>query len=108
MMNLRNMVNGLVSDSIGKRFLRFWEHDESTLKFWRASSNFVYVFERNQKRYFLRFSFEHDNSIDQIHGELNFMQYLIVHGYPSVVPIPSKNGRLIETVSKTLGEMRSQ
>jgi Ser/Thr protein kinase RdoA (MazF antagonist) len=98
MMNLRNMVNGLVSDSISKRFVESWEHDEGTLKFWRASSNFVYVFERNENRYYLRFSFEQENSVEQIHEELNYMQYLIRHGYPSVVPVPSDNGRLIETV----------
>ncbi|MED4910933.1 phosphotransferase [Brevibacillus centrosporus] len=98
MMNLKNMFNGLKSDLIGKKFIEFWEHDEGSLKLWRASSNFVYVFKKNQQRFFLRFSFERDNSIEQIRAELDFMQHLVRHGYPCVVPIPSENGRLVETV----------
>ncbi|WP_411504298.1 phosphotransferase enzyme family protein [Brevibacillus centrosporus] len=103
MMNLKNMFNGLKSDLIGKKFIEFWEHDEGSLKLWRASSNFVYAFKKNQQRFFLRFSFERDCSIEQIRAELDFMQHLVRNGYPCAVPIPSKNGTLVETVSTNDG-----
>jgi len=103
MMRLRNMVKGLASDAVAKLLIQKWEHDEGTLKFWRASSNFVYVFERNQERYFLRFSFEQENSIEQIKSELDFMQYLNFKSYPCVSPIPSITGEFIETVQNSEG-----
>jgi Ser/Thr protein kinase RdoA (MazF antagonist) len=103
MMNLRSMVVGLESDHVANGFMRCWEHDEGTLKFWRASSNFVYVFTHHKKRYFLRFSFELDNTVEQISAELDFMVYLGQHGYASVSPIRSINGKLIETVKTNEG-----
>jgi Ser/Thr protein kinase RdoA (MazF antagonist) len=103
MMNLRSMVVGLESDVVANSLLRCWEHDEGTLRFWRASSNFVYVFTHQQNRYFLRFSFELDNTLEQISAELDFMGYLSQHGYASVLPIPSNNGKLVEVVKTNSG-----
>ncbi len=103
MMNLCSMVVGLKSDDVANRFIRCWEHDEGTLRFWRASSNFVYVFTHHQKRYFLRFSFESDNTLEQISAELDFMDYVGQHGYASVSPIPSNNGKLVESVKTNTG-----
>lgn len=98
MMKLENMVRGLASDTIAQRLIQFWEHDEGTLELWRASSNFVYAFERNQVKYFLRFSFEQDKNIEQLKAELEYMQYLHLNGFPSVTPIKSLSGELMETL----------
>jgi Ser/Thr protein kinase RdoA (MazF antagonist) len=103
MMDLGNMVRGVASDAVAQSLVKFWEYDEGTLKLWRASSNFVYAFERNQVQYFLRISFEQDNSIDQIIAELEFMQYLQLNGFPSVTPIRSISGKLIETLKTPEG-----
>lgn len=103
MMNLGNMVRGLSSDTVAQGLIQFWEHDEGTLEVWRASSNFVYAFERNQVQYFLRFSFNQDNSIEQIQAELEFMHYLQSNKFPCVTPIRSLSGRLIETILTSEG-----
>jgi Ser/Thr protein kinase RdoA (MazF antagonist) len=97
------MVIGLASDSVAKGLIQCWEHDEGTLKFWRASSNFVYAFNHNNQRCFLRFSSEQENYIEQIYAELDFMQYLHRHSYPCAAPIFSKDGNLIETVKTSTG-----
>ncbi|OBZ14384.1 hypothetical protein A8L34_10605 [Bacillus sp. FJAT-27264] len=55
MMLLKNMVRGIADDSVAKQLIQRWEHDTDTLKFWRASSNFIYEFKRNAVSYFLRF-----------------------------------------------------
>ena len=96
MMDLGNMVRGIASDRFAQNLLQFWEHDEGTLELWRASSNFVYAFERNQVQYFLRISFEQDILVEQIKAELAFMQYLQLNGFPTVIPIQSINQKLIE------------
>lgn len=103
MMDLGNMLRGVANDAFAQSLLQFWEYDEGTLRLWRASSNFVYVFERNQVQYFLRISFEHDNSLEQIRAELEFMQYLKTNGFPTVTSIQSKNKKLIETLSTPEG-----
>lgn len=98
MMALKNMVRGLKNDSPAKQLIQMWEHDAETLKFWRASSNFVYMFARNGVRHFLRFIHEQDNTVDNIRAELDFMLYLKAKGYPTVAPIRSRNGNWIETI----------
>jgi Ser/Thr protein kinase RdoA (MazF antagonist)/RimJ/RimL family protein N-acetyltransferase len=98
MMSLKNMVRGSENDSVAKQLIQFWEHDTDTLKFWRASSNFIYLFERTGVRHFLRFIHEEDNTIENIQAELDFMLYLIDKGYPTVAPVLSQNGRWIETI----------
>ncbi|MGN7478766.1 phosphotransferase enzyme family protein [Solibacillus silvestris] len=103
MMNLGNMVRGVANDTFAQSLLQFWEYDEGTLVLWRASSNFVYAFEHNTIPYFLRLSFDQDNSIEQIKAELEFMQYLQSNGFSTVSPIPSVNSKLIETLKTEEG-----
>ncbi|WP_138496001.1 phosphotransferase enzyme family protein [Paenibacillus pinistramenti] len=101
MMKLSNMVKGLASDAVAKSLIQNWEHDEGTLMFWRASSNFVYAFENKQEKYFLRFSYDQENSFEQITAELEFMKYLKSNHYPCVSPILSVNEKYIETVQNS-------
>ncbi|WP_127487317.1 phosphotransferase enzyme family protein [Paenibacillus ehimensis] len=103
MMNLRNMVQGLEADAVALGLIAHWEHDQGTLQFWRASSTFVYAFKRKRKTYFLRFAFEQETPLGHIEAELEFMQYLRQHGFPCVIPLPSVNGRLIESVQLPQG-----
>ncbi|ATP40763.1 aminoglycoside phosphotransferase [Solibacillus sp. R5-41] len=103
MMDLGNMVRGVASDAVAQRLVQFWEYDEGTLELWRASANFVYAFERNQDQYFLRFNFEQDKSIKQTKAELEFIQYLQLNGFPSITPIQSLSGELIETLKTAEG-----
>lgn len=69
--------------------------------FWRDSSNFVYAFENKQEKYFMRFSYGQESSIEQITAELEFMEYLKSNHYPCVSPILSVNGKYIETVQNS-------
>lgn len=103
MMNLGNMVRGLYSDIVAQSLIQFWEYDEGTLEVWRASSNFVYAFESNKVQYFLRFCIDLDNSIEQVKAELEFMQYLQLNEFPTVTPIYSISGKLIETLKTPEG-----
>ncbi|MFC3746602.1 GNAT family N-acetyltransferase [Paenibacillus sp. GCM10012306] len=99
MMLLKNMVRGSENDSVAKQLIQRWEHDRDTLNFWRASSNFIYEFKRNDIPYFLRFVHEEDNNIDNIQAELDFMNYLRAEGYSTVAPVLSTNGHSIETLT---------
>lgn len=103
MMNLRTMVVGLTDDLVAKAFMRLWEHDEGTMRVWRASSNFVYRYKNKGNKLYLRFSLEGDQTLGQIEAELDFMNYLAQNGYPTVVPILSMQGRSIERVTTSDG-----
>ncbi|MEC0305569.1 phosphotransferase [Paenibacillus lautus] len=103
MMKLTTMVRGVRGDAVARELIRNWEFDEGTLKFWRASSNFVYVFERDGERHFLRFNYEEESTVEQMTSELEFMRYLIKNGYPCVTPVSSVDGNWIETVQAPEG-----
>ncbi|WP_256760443.1 GNAT family N-acetyltransferase [Cohnella sp. WQ 127256] len=103
MMSLRNMIQVTVNDFPAKKLIQYWEHDAETLRFWRASSNFVYDFENGGIRHFLRFIHEEDNTIENIQAELDFMLYLLAQGYPTVAPVRSISGQWIETLTTDNG-----
>ncbi|REE85352.1 Ser/Thr protein kinase RdoA (MazF antagonist) [Paenibacillus taihuensis] len=104
MMLLVNMWLGTVDDTPAGQLVLNWEHEANSLKFWRASSNFVYRFEADGgKPFWLRFVHEADNSIANIHAELHYIIYLIERGYAAAPPVPSLNGRLIETIETEQG-----
>ncbi|GKU78122.1 phosphotransferase enzyme family protein [Paenibacillus sp. L3-i20] len=103
MMSLTNMVRGTITNDAAEALLRNWEHDVGTLQFWRASSNFVYLFRHHGETYYLRFVHEEDQQFANITAELDFMNYLYNNGYPTVTPISSMNDQLIETISTETG-----
>jgi Ser/Thr protein kinase RdoA (MazF antagonist) len=98
MMKLKNMVRGLVDNAPAGQLLSLWTHDDGSLEYWRASCNFVYTFLRDGKKHFLRFVHEEDNNLIHIEAELDFVQYLIDHGYPAAALVRSDNNRRIETI----------
>ncbi|WP_391119543.1 phosphotransferase enzyme family protein [Psychrobacillus sp. L3] len=103
MMELSTMKAGFSSLEVAENLLKHWEHDEGTLRFWRASSNFVCAFERKGIRFFLRFSLEKGNTLEQIKAELDFMEYLKGNSFSCVSPVPSLHNNFIETVETSDG-----
>ncbi|MEK8130757.1 GNAT family N-acetyltransferase [Paenibacillus filicis] len=103
MMLLKNMVRGLEQDAPAKQLIQCWDHDADTLKYWRASSNFVYTFEREGQRQFLRFIHAEDNTPENIQAELDFVLYLLDQGYPAAAPVRSIDGNWIETIQSERG-----
>lgn len=103
MMKLDNMVIGLAGDAAAASLLERWEHSEGSLKFCRASSNFVYVFENRGERFYLRFSFELERQEEQIRAELDFLAYLQNQHYPIAAPVLSLDGKVLEKVHAAEG-----
>lgn len=97
MMKLKNMAAD--TSMAANELLKNWDYDEGSLKFWRASTNFVYIFEAGGEVYFLRFVNSEDNSFDQITAEIDFLNYLGENKYPCSLPVLSRNGRYIESAN---------
>jgi Ser/Thr protein kinase RdoA (MazF antagonist) len=89
--------------TIAESILENWGYDAGSLRFCRASTNFIYFFLRDGEGHFLRFINEEENSDRLIHAELDFLQYLREHRYPAAIAVPSRNGKLMETVESSLG-----
>ena len=98
MMLLRSMLRGMADSAIAATMLQRWRHDADSLAFWRASSNFVYTFLRDGKRYFLRFVHEEDNTAANIEAELDYVLYLLDRNYAAAAPVLSEGGRWVETI----------
>lgn len=65
---------------------------------YEGCENLVYEYERDGRPFILRISFRPDRTTAQIQAELHFVNYLAEHGVGVSRPLPSQNGKLLETV----------
>ena len=92
---------------LAKMILENWEYDTSSLdmfNFYRISSNAVYPFKNNGKIRFLRFSPCVEKDKNNILGELDFIRYLKLKGYPALCAVPSKNEQELLEVRTPWGD----
>jgi Ser/Thr protein kinase RdoA (MazF antagonist) len=61
-------------------------------------ANLVYEYQQDGQFRILRISFRPDRTAEQIQAELHFVDYLAEHGVRVSSPMPSQNGRLLETI----------
>jgi Ser/Thr protein kinase RdoA (MazF antagonist) len=65
---------------------------------YEGCANLVYEYQRDGQPFILRISFRSDRTAEQIQAELHFVNYLAEHGVRVSRPVPSQNGKLLETV----------
>ncbi len=88
---------------IAERILERWEHDEGSAQFFRSSTNFVYVFHKEGKRYFLRFADSTERTREAIESEMSLLHWIATKGMTVATPIQSKNGLDVESVETDVG-----
>jgi len=64
---------------------------------YEGCANLVYEYKRDGQPFILRVSFRPDRAVEQILAELHFVNYLAEHGVRVSRPMPSQNGKLLET-----------
>ncbi len=88
-------------DAVVDQALEKWGYDPESVRFMRASSTFIFYFERDQKKFILRLTPE--GNVEQINQELAYLAYLeekqlsVHQAYPSIA------GNLVETLESSLG-----
>ena len=82
---------------------KLWGYDERTLKFFRASANFLYIFQNKGQDYFLRFKSAEEKSEEKIKAEIKILNYLDKYLSNTVKAVKSLNNRYVETVETELG-----
>lgn len=92
---------------LAEEILRPWGPDAGSVRFVRASANFICVFQRQGRRQFLRFSAASERPLEAIDAEVRLVAWLDRQGIPVAAPIPSCHGRLVETVDTDLGRFHA-
>lgn len=91
------------NSSFGEKIAGLWGYDEGTVKYFRSSANFIFIFRREGEDYYLRFNHSDERERDSIEEEIRLLNYL--NGVtPIVKPIKSINNKYIESVKTDLGE----
>jgi len=89
--------------TLAESILERWEYDKGTVYFIRASANFIFIFKKDGKHFFLRFNDSSERTVETIASELSILQYLHTKGIHAAQPVPSKNGQMLEVVKTELG-----
>ena len=103
MQALTDTLDGEWQSAIADQILACWEHDYGTAKFFRASANFQFVFQKAGEKYFLRFNHSTERSIDRIRAEVGYINHLSSKGLIVAKPVSSKAGHFVESVSTSQG-----
>lgn len=92
---------------LAKEALENWEHDSDTLDAllseFRISSNAIYPFSRRGKVCFLRLAPVEEKLLDNVFGELEFIEYLNSNGFPALKPIAALSGGTVLTLDTGWG-----
>ena len=88
-----------VADEIAAR----WGADVGSVRFFRASANFVFKFTQAGRSCFLRFNHATERTPESIQAETRYVNHLDGQGVLVARPLPSLNGRFVESVPTALG-----
>ncbi|WP_339252257.1 phosphotransferase [Sporosarcina sp. FSL W8-0480] len=98
---MRDFLESGGSEAIVHSLLENWGFEQDSVRFLRASSNFVFVFERNGEKYILRVT--PNGNRKKLMEEVSFLSFLSVNGVSVNIPERSKNGNMVEEAKSDLG-----
>ena len=97
-------VNDEWESALADQIVQRWDHDEP-VKYWRASSNFIFFFKNLGVTYVLRFNHARERMPESIQAEIEFVNALAEEGIRVAKPIRSIAGNFVESVDVTVGEI---
>jgi len=98
---MRDFLESDASEALIHRLLENWGFDQDSVQFLRASSNFVFVFEKNSEKYILRVTPNGDRQ--KLLEEVALLSYLSTNEVSVNTPVLSKNGNMVEEANSDLG-----
>jgi Ser/Thr protein kinase RdoA (MazF antagonist) len=96
-------VDASGSSPVAERILQNWEPDAGSMRFFRSSANFLYVFQTDGIRYFLRFADSAERSRVAIEAEVDLVNWLATAGIQVALPIRASNGQFVTTTEMEWG-----
>jgi Ser/Thr protein kinase RdoA (MazF antagonist) len=103
MWNVDSTIDADGSSPVAKRILERWTYDSSSVRFFRSSANFLYVFRIDGKHHFLRFADSTERSREAIEAEADLLGWLAGAGIDVALPVSSGRGNSVETVETRWG-----
>ena len=113
MMKLSNMkkivetVDKEWRSPIAERILERWGYDQDSVYYFRASSNFVFIFKKDGKRRFLRFIHSEERKKASIEAEIKLLIYLKDHSIKAAEPVLSMKQQYVETFETEGGTLHA-
>lgn len=98
---MRDFLESDESEALVHSLLENWGFEQDSVQFLRASSNFVFVFERNGEKYILRITPNGDRN--KLMEEVAILSFLSNNGISVNIPELSKNGNMVEESKSDLG-----
>jgi Ser/Thr protein kinase RdoA (MazF antagonist) len=88
---------------LAEDILERWGYDEGSVFCFRASANFIFVFKKEGRRYFLRFNDCCERDLETIEAEVEILNYLRNKPLRIAFPVKSLNDKYIEAVDTEVG-----
>lgn len=98
---MRDFLESDESDVLVRSLLANWGFEQDSIQFLRASSNFVFVFERSGEKYILRVTPHGDRN--KLMEEVALLSFLSMNEVRVNIPVVSKNGNMVEEAQSNLG-----
>ncbi len=103
MLRVDRTIDDAGSSPIAERIVSAWPHDAGSLGFVRSSANVIYAFSHGDAEYVLRFADDAERGVGELAAEAALMTWLANRGVPTPSPLPSLQGRAVETITTSLG-----
>jgi Ser/Thr protein kinase RdoA (MazF antagonist) len=88
---------------LAEDILERWGYDQGTVYYFRSSANFIFVFKKEGRRYFLRFNDFCERDLETIEAEMDILNYLRNKTLHIALPVKSLNDRYVEVVDTRIG-----
>ena len=89
--------------NIANHIASHWQHDADSVRFFRASANFLFTFKTEGQARFLRFNHADERTLSGIEAELDFLKFLATENIQIATPIRSNAGNHIESIDTDYG-----
>src|SRR6056297_1272229 len=91
------------NSKIAEKIAELWNPDTDSVKYFRSSANFIFIFKKNGEYHFLRFNRDDERNFEEIKDEIEIIDLLREQTDNIVEPVKSKNNEFIETVETEIG-----
>ena len=103
MQKLVTTLNENDESPIANEIASRWEHDPGSVRFLRASANFLFLFKHAGKDYVLRFVNADERTFNTIRAELAYLDHLALQGVHVAKPVRSLAGNFVEDIATDQG-----
>lgn len=96
-------VDGEWRSPLAEQILKRWKYDQGSVYYLRASANFIFIFKKSGRTFYLRFNDSSEREPHAIEAEVNILIYLGKNSLNVAQPVQSINGNYLEIVETEVG-----